>query len=306
MNNNQYYDNQEIKDGKSDECYTVNTQKSTENHNKRSYDLLSLILGVLSIFINFLAIPGMIFGILDFVKNKKQKIKTNAKTIAGIVCSSIGMIFFIIFTLSILFSIGNSNKYFEVNEVVSQDGVKFIPNIENVGTIVEDVNNINSDFIRINDKEYKFPKLVSELISDGWVFSSDEFSNNIKANTITTLLGRLELISGNSIIDMIDVVNQETQPNRIQDCKLRQFRLACDNENMIKFVLPGGINEKSTAHDILSVYGDPNNSELFNSGSNDEYSLNYISKTSYGYNYNFIFNDDGTLKHVDISANAYK
>lgn len=71
-------------------------------------------------------------------------------------------------------------------------------------------------------------------------------------------------------------------------------------EDITDFVLPGGIIADSTAADVLSVFGNPNEAEGFESGYNLDDQLSYENNDKSGLSYHFTFNEDGTLYSCSI------
>lgn len=202
----------------------------------------------------------------------------------------------------------NDIKTKEITEVINDKGVRLEVDLTNKGETAQDAKNISSDIVVINNKEYRFPILVSDMIDSGWELDgSNNREDMIKPNTITSLIGfYLKDVAGNKI-SINSVFHKDDNPKNLIDCKINEISFS-DYENdgfEIDFILPGGITPKSTAKNIVDIYGDPNDSKHFDHGSSEVDEIEYIDGLA-RYNYYFSFFQDGSLRSVRIKANINK
>ncbi len=190
-----------------------------------------------------------------------------------------------------------SKNDIEQNE--ESDDEAFIVPTENKGTIKEGVS-INSNEVTISGKTYAFPVKISDLLSDGWYLSDNlEFDNEFGAKGTTSLIGFSLYHEDGSEISLSSLYNDSDEVKKFEECILTGIEIYIyDN---VDFVFPGGITNKSTAADVLAVYGDPNETTDFDSGYNLNKQLTYVGNKETGFRISYVFNEvDGTLYAANI------
>ena len=193
----------------------------------------------------------------------------------------------------------------EINEIVNKDGKKFVPDFTTKGKISD--MDLGGKTVELCGKTYAFPVKISALIADGWELSAGEFKNEFKAKTVTSLVSFAMKNKEDACIQITGAYNDTDSVQKLEDCWLTEFYMdALDKDTTkVDFVFPGGIVKGSTAGDVVSVCGDPNNTELFTDYSyNLDRQLTYSKHKDSGMSFTYIFNEDGTLNYAKISANV--
>lgn len=190
-------------------------------------------------------------------------------------------------------------------KIVNEDGVEFTPDIKNEGEIEKDSYDLSSDKIILNGKTYSFPVRISELQENGWDFTSELSEDEVKPGyTISLFSVSMEDEDGN-ILTLSELKNDSDDTISINDALLTRFSIPSNyGKNNVEFVLPGGISKKSTAYDVLSVYGLPNeDNENFDRAYNLKTQLSYEKQKKSEMRYSFSFEEDGKVSYVTISKN---
>ncbi len=189
------------------------------------------------------------------------------------------------------------------DKIINDEGEEFIVDTTVKGTIKEGASSIDNSNVVLCGKEYNFPIKISELIADGWYFSENQvIENDVDPESYARTNG-IYLFDGNgSEITIVEVYNELTEAAAIEECYISDLRLNIEWENITDFVLPGGIIAESTAADILSVFGNPNKADGFESGYNLDDQLTYENNSASGLSFTFSFNDDGTAYSYIISV----
>ncbi len=192
----------------------------------------------------------------------------------------------------------NSSVVLVEGEIVNADGKVFGASIETKGNIKDGVS-VNSDEVTICGKTYSFPVKISDLLSDGWYLPKNvEFDNEFEAKKITNLVSFYLYYEDGSEIALSQLYNDTDKVQKIEDCILTGFDIYTYKD--VNFVFPGGITDKSTAADVLTVYGDPNKTTAFESGYNLEKQLTYVGHKDTGFRLSYTFNEDGSLYFASI------
>lgn len=190
------------------------------------------------------------------------------------------------------------------NTEADDDSDEFIVNTSTSGEIIKDYDDINSSKITIDGIEYDFPVKMSDLFDDGWTIPGsenglDNFDNSFEPESQTNLISFSVINDNKSKIGLGKIYNTSKEVKKIEDCTLTSVDFY-DYYNT-DYILPGGITNKSTAKDVLEVFGDPNNSSDFVSGYNFSTQLTYENQKNSNLRYSFLFNeDDGTIYHLII------
>ena len=194
-------------------------------------------------------------------------------------------------------------KKFEVKEVVSKDGKEFTPDITTEGKL--ETKTLSDETIELCGKTYTMPVKVSDLMNDGWALGAIEFKNEFKPKMKTTLASFSMKNAEGAYISLGAIYNDTDEVQKLEDCLLIDFNMSYLNSEATKvdFVFPGGVTKGTTAHDVLSVYGDPNDSELFTGHSyNLEKQLTYTEHKDTGLSFSYSFEEDGVLSYAKVSA----
>ena len=231
------------------------------------------------------------------------------------VLSFISLIMIISMAITITGCGGNNNQEKTENtskistenkKIVNDDGEEFIIDTTKKGEIKKDAESLNSDVVVLLGKEYTFPIKMSELFDNGWRLNNGyEYQTEFDANTTTDLLSYylVDDESGKEIT-LGKITNNSSEKKDIKDCWLTDFEVDQNSIDVAEddFIIPGGITFKSLAADVLSVYGNPNNTDEFTGYSySQSKSLIYSKQKSSGISYTFSFyDDDNTLYTIQV------
>lgn len=189
----------------------------------------------------------------------------------------------------------NSPDKNEIGEIVNDEGEKFIVDTTTTGEINGNGEPINSKTIIIDNIEYSLPFNTSELLDNGWTLSG-AFNDEFTPNASTTLLDSYLINQNNERIYIDCIYNSYDTSKPFEDCIVLDLHI---EEYMgCKYILPGGISNASTAGDVLSVYGNPYTTNYFEEGYNFDDNLCYYEQHDTKIDYQFIFNEDGTINKV--------
>lgn len=188
--------------------------------------------------------------------------------------------------------------------IVNKDGITFIPDTTRKGSVAQ--KELNSPEVELCGKAYTLPIRISDLINDGWEIGISGFKNEFQPRSKTSLIS-FTMKKDGAILCLGEAFNDTEEIQKLEDCLLTEFYLESLNgtANGIDFVFPGGIIRESTARDVIDVYGDPNNSEIF-----EEYSYNIERQLAYNkhsetkLNFIYTFDKDGTLMYTKVSVDA--
>ena len=158
-------------------------------------------------------------------------------------------------------------------------------------------------------KKYTLPIRISELIDDGWDINTDALVRKIKPKTTASLSGFRMINEDGARFSLNSAYNDSDTEQGLEDCLL--ISVYADNlsseSTKAEFIFPGGVVKESTAGDVVSVYGDPNNSDLFSErGYNLEKQLTYDTQKDSGMSFSFVFEEDGTLTYAKATAKITK
>lgn len=193
-----------------------------------------------------------------------------------------------------------------VETLVNKDGKVFSPDLTKSGVTSKKIP-LNSNQIELCGKTYTMPVRVSDLIADGWKLTSNNFKNEFKPKTKTSLVSFSMQNDAGAYISLGEAYNDTDTMQKLENCWLTEFYVDYLNADttQVDFIFPGGIVKGSTAKDVVSVYGDPNNSKLFTKHSyNLEKQLSYNEHKDSGMSFSYVFEDNGLLRYAKISANV--
>ena len=190
---------------------------------------------------------------------------------------------------------------FEVEKVVSGDGVEFVPDLTVKGEVTDYL--LKNKEIIICGEKYTFPVKISDLEEKGWKLTVEEPDREFESKSRTTLSGFYMEKEDGSQIELGKLYNESDSSKKLSECSLIEieFDNLTSETTKIDFELPGGIVRNSTASDVLSKYGDPNNTELFTEHSyNHEKQLTYNKHKDSGLNFSYVFEEDGKLSYAKV------
>lgn len=199
-------------------------------------------------------------------------------------------------------NVDNSTAKVNNEKIINDDGEEFIVDTTKMGEIIDNYESISSSKITIENVEYNLPFAVSELINNGWSLPDSNyvsFDNAFDPETSTSLVSFSMYNKDNKSINLREVYNSSSEIKKIEECTLTSINL--DEYYEIGFILPGGITNNSTAADVLSVFGNPNNTNDFEWGYNLDDQLSYMNHNNSNLTYHFTFNDDGTIYAVTVA-----
>ena len=177
------------------------------------------------------------------------------------------------------------------------------------GIVANEPAPIDSGKITIGDKEYVFPMLVSELVDDGWYFDENARErlaemDLVEAKSTRTIddfnLFHDEYADGFRLM-ILGVYNDGDEPAQIRDCYLGAISVNATmvtSPEKLNLVLPGGVTWKSTAADVVSIYGNAENHPYFYFAKLEGSSADY---TGEHFNVSFTFDDDGKINYLQYN-----
>lgn len=164
---------------------------------------------------------------------------------------------------------------------------------------------IKGDKIILAGKEYTVPFTTADLIDNGW--KSDSSRSVTFSPQTRTSGGEVKITndSGDTIV-LISYYNDSDEDKDVNDCKVVKFdvdfRTVSDKKS---YEFPGGITPESSRDDIIKAYGEPNDSNTeFDLAKEQSKLLMYLNQKDSGISYSFSFNDDDTLKAIEIESNT--
>lgn len=150
----------------------------------------------------------------------------------------------------------------------------------------------------------ELPFAASKLFDKGWHFSENSTAAEelLDPNTTTNLVSFYLYNSDGSSIMLEQAVNDSDTAKPVGECDISAIGIHTYEltEAFGDLILPGGICLYSTAADVVSVYGTPENNEYFESVTVSEHGIGYIDHKDTGLSYSFHFYDsedyDGQLE----------
>lgn len=173
------------------------------------------------------------------------------------------------------------------------------------GEITSDAGSIETMAITLAGVTYDLPCAVSKLLDNGWRFYADEIAEqSVSAQTETSVMG-FNLYYGESEVVTAEIGrlrNDSTAKASVRDCVVTKISITIPEkaEDVVSFVLPGGINERSTAADVIEVFGSATDNEAFDFVQTGTSMLFYSEHKATGASFAFNFSDDGTLASVMV------
>ncbi|MBQ7976722.1 MAG: hypothetical protein IJ300_13645 [Clostridia bacterium] len=136
--------------------------------------------------------------------------------------------------------------------------------VEVVSNLAKDAAPIGSNIVVINDVEYELPMRVSELMANGWKDNANKFNFETRISEMELANCFLYTDDGERItIDK--VANDLGRKATLKECLV--LSLSIEQSDKISFpksfIFPGGVTEKCTESDVISVYGDTTDTKIF-------------------------------------------
>ena len=174
--------------------------------------------------------------------------------------------------------------------------------------VVQEISPVNGTKITLGDKEYEFPVVVSELVDNGWYFDENVRENLEPVDASI----KKELYDMNLYHDeygvrlmLLEAKNEMSEQQELRDCYLTKIGINCsmfEDSEKVNIVLPGGITFKSTAADVLRIYGTSEEHPNFTAAKLNGSSADYICDK---YSVSFTFFEDGTIEYICFDCYAY-
>ncbi len=192
--------------------------------------------------------------------------------------------------------------------VAGYEGEKGKPltvDFESHGEITPDAGTIETMSITLAGVTYSLPCAVSKLLENGWRFYSDAIADQSVDGEAHTYVMGFNLYYGESEIATAEIGrlrNDSSAKAAVRDCFITKISINIPEnaEDAISFVLPGGINECSTAADVIEVFGPATGNDAFDYVQTGTSMIFYSEHKNTGASFAFNFNKDGTLASVMV------
>ena len=194
------------------------------------------------------------------------------------------------------------------NEKISdpEDGTVLEIDLSKKGDIKDDAPDINSNKIIFENKDIELPFSASVLFDNGWHFSSntDAAEKLMKPNSTTDLISFYLYNENGDEIMLRQAINNSDSEKRVQECDISAFYVDTTQitESFGDVILPGGICLTSTAADVISVFGKPENNKYFENVYVYDDGITYENHKESGYTYSFHFYNE---EDYDGELNGY-
>lgn len=167
------------------------------------------------------------------------------------------------------------------------------------GTVSEDAPALDSRKIVIAGASYEFPCSVSHFTENGWHFYSDDIAEqSVSASTETNVMGfTLYAEEGRSSLEIDRLRNDASGKSAVKDCLVTKLTVSVvsDAGERLEFILPGGITERSTAADVIEVFGPAVDNTSFGYVQTGTSLLYYAEHETSDMSFAFHFSDDGAI-----------
>lgn len=167
------------------------------------------------------------------------------------------------------------------------------------GAVSEDAPALDSKKIVIAGVSYEFPCAVSRFMENGWHFYSDEIAEQtVSADTETNVMGFTLYTEEDGItLEIGRLRNDASNKTAVKDCLVTKLTVSVvsDTGERLEFILPGGITERSTAADVIEVYGPAVDNTSFGYVQTGTSLLYYAENEASDMSYAFHFSDDGAI-----------
>ena len=190
-----------------------------------------------------------------------------------------------------------------IKELVNKDGKKFTADLTTEGVTAK--MDLGSKSVKLCGKTYTMPLKLKDLTADGWELTSINFKNEFKPQVVTNLASFSMKNADGVFLELNEAYNDTKTTQKLEDCLITSisFSNLSNDSSKSSFIFPGGITEDSTAGDIVKVYGNPNDSKIFEGYSyNLETQLTYTKHKDSGLTLTYTFDDDGQLSYAKVKA----
>lgn len=181
----------------------------------------------------------------------------------------------------------NSSHVVNGDALINDSGTQFTPDLTIKGEIKKGTCNVDGTTVTVDGVTFDLPLKISDLLDKGFSIPYDMPDDLVAPKSPFKLIGYCFYKGDNKSFYFDRVYNDTDSEAKIEDCLITAISIYTDyNEN---FVLPGGITEKSTAANVLSVFGNPYDNKKFADGFNGDSALDYIDNKKSGASFRFEF-----------------
>lgn len=165
------------------------------------------------------------------------------------------------------------------------------------GEIRTDAPDIHTNQMILNGVTVEMPIQMSAMYASGWYMPESYYEqikdSLLKPNKTTSLISYFLKNEEDQRINLLRVFNEANTEATIDSCAISEFSIGTNyfyNDRMIAdLILPGGICMKSTAADVIAVFGMPENNPYFNQVAVSESGISYYDHKDTGVSYHFSF-----------------
>lgn len=167
------------------------------------------------------------------------------------------------------------------------------------GEIKENAPDMHANQFLLNGVTVEMPIAMSSFYDLGWSIPESHYvqikDELLEPERTTALISYFLTDPEGNKIDLIRVVNEADTEATIDACAVSEFQMTTSyyqEEWFDDLILPGGICLRSTAADIIAVFGEPENNPYFNKVSVSEAGISYKDHKDNGLSYYFSFYDN--------------
>ena len=184
------------------------------------------------------------------------------------------------------------------------NGTALAVDLTSVGVIEKKAPSMTSASFMLEELTLQLPFVPSELAPFGWnePFGMDE-AQFVDAEA-TLPLANFELCDDDyNAITLLTARNDSDTEQSILDCQITSFSMSQNSitDTFGGFSLPGGIGFKSTAVNVVNVYGMPQDNANFERVEVGANYIRYINQTDSGLSYTFAFDSTGLIQKITVS-----
>ncbi len=179
-----------------------------------------------------------------------------------------------------------------------ENGAVLKINLSVKGEIKENAPDMHANQFLLNGVAVEMPIAISSFYDLGWSIPESHYvqikDELLEPERTTSLISYYLTDTVGNKIELIRVVNEADTEATIDACAVSEFIMHTSyyqEEWFDGLILPGGISLKSTAADIIAVFGEPENNPYFNKVSVSESGISYKDHKDNGLSYHFSFYD---------------
>ncbi len=178
----------------------------------------------------------------------------------------------------------------------------FNVNVETEGVVNTQNGDLLSSGLFINKKKYYFPFIVNCFANDEWLIDGQIAEDAIYRVLSESKYENLILSDGKNAKLQINAAFFGVDTSGFSaELVLSDITIKNTSSDNSFWILPGGITSKSTAKNVIDIYGDPNKTKSFSSSSyNTDRELYYLEHETTGISYCFKFHEDGSIDSVRV------